>query len=45
MRPETLASCQILPQQVSILIEGGVHVDGFALVAIFLIVVLIRKKR
>lgn len=28
MKESPLASCQIIPQQVSIAIEGGVHIDG-----------------
>lgn len=44
MQPVTLASCQIIPQQVSIQIEGGVHLDGLALAVIVLLVVMIRKK-
>lgn len=44
MQPVTLASCQIIPQQVSIQIEGGVHLDGLSLAVIVLLVVMIRKK-
>lgn len=40
-----LASCQIIPQQVYIAIEGGVHIDGLFLVAVFLMLALVRMRR
>lgn len=45
MQSQTLASCQIIPQQVSIAIEGGVHIDGLFLAAVVLMLVLIRMRR
>ena len=45
MKESPLASCQILPQLVSIAIEGGVHIDGLFLVAVVLMLVLIRMRR
>ena len=41
MKHNPLASCPIIPQQVSIAIEGGVHI----LVAVVLMLVLIRMRR
>ena len=45
MTESLLASCQIIPQQVSIAIEGGVHIDGLFLAAVVLMLVLIRMRR
>ena len=45
MQNSPLASCQIIPQQVSIAIEGGVHIDGLFLAAVVLMLVLIRMRR
>ena len=46
MKESPLASCQIIPQQqVSIAIEGGVHIDGLFLAAVVLMLVLIRMRR
>ena len=45
MKESLLASCQIIPQQVSIAIEGGVHIDGLFLAAVVLMLVLIRMRR
>lgn len=33
MTHQTLASCLIIPQHLSIAIDGGVHLDGLSLVA------------
>ena len=40
-----LASCQIIPQQVSISIDGGVHFDGLTVVLVIVLWIMIRKKR
>ena len=45
MKHNPLASCPIIPQQVSIAIEGGVHIDDLFLVAVVLMLVLIRMRR
>ena len=45
MKHNPLASCPIIPQQVSIAIEGGVHIYGLFLVAVVLMLVLIRMRR
>mgnify|MGYP000141896049 FL=1 len=45
MKQNPLALCQIIPQQVSIAIEGGVHIDGLFLAAVVLMLVLIRMRR
>ena len=44
MTHQTLASCQIIPQQVSISIDGGVHLDGLSLVIVIVLWIMIRKK-
>ena len=44
MKHNPLASCPIIPQQVSIAIEGGVHIDGLFLAAVVLMLVL-RNSR
>ena len=44
MKESPLASCQIIPPQVSIAIEGGVHIDGLFLAAVVLMLVLIRMR-
>lgn len=46
VRYETQSPCfvSIIPQQVSIAIEGGVHIDGLFLVAVVLMLVLIRMR-
>ena len=44
MKHNPLASCPIIPQQVSIAIAGGVHIDGLFLVAVVLMLVLIRMR-
>ena len=44
MKESPVASCQIIPQQVSIAIEGGVHIDGLFLAAVVLMLVLIRMR-
>lgn len=42
MTHQTLASCLIIPQHLSIAIDGGVHLDGLSLVIVLWI--MIRKK-
>ena len=45
MEAQTLASCQIIPQQVAVSVAGDVHFDGLMLaVVLALFLVLIRKK-
>lgn len=39
-----LASCQIIPQQVTVSIDGGIHFDGLSLVIVIVLWFLIRKK-
>lgn len=41
----TLASGQIIPQQVSISIDGGVYFDGLTVVLVIVLWIMIRKKR
>ena len=41
----SLASCQIIPQQIAVSVAGDVHVDGLLLaVVLALLLVVIRKK-
>lgn len=40
----SLASCQIIPQQVAVSIEGGVHFDGITLALVIGLWLVIRKK-
>lgn len=40
----TLASCQIIPQHVTVSIDGGIHFDGLSLVIVIVLWFLIRKK-
>lgn len=40
----SLASCQIIPQQVTVSIEGGVHFDGLTLALVVVLWLVIRKK-
>lgn len=44
MQNQTLASCQIILQQVSISIDGGVHFDGLSLIIVIVLWILIRRK-
>ena len=40
----SLASCLIIPQQVSVSINGGVHFDGLSVVVVIVLWIMIRKK-
>lgn len=44
MTHQTLASCLIIPQHLSIAIDGGVHLDGLSLVIVIVLWIMIRKK-
>lgn len=44
MTHPTLASCLIIPQHLSIAIDGGVHLDGLSLVIVIVLWIMIRKK-
>ncbi len=45
MRSLTLASCQIIPQQVLVSIDGGIHFDGLTVVIVIVLWIMLRKKR
>lgn len=44
MTHQTLASCLIILQHLSIAIDGGVHLDGLSLVIVIVLWIMIRKK-
>lgn len=45
MNSPSLASCQIVPQQIAVSIAGDVHVDGLMLtIVLALFLWLVRKK-
>ncbi len=44
MNSNPLASCQIIPQQVSVSIDGGVHFDGLTVVIVIVLWIMVRKK-
>lgn len=44
MTHQTLASCLIVPQHLSIAIDGGVHLVGLSLVIVIVLWIMIRKK-
>ena len=44
MTHQTLASCLIIPQHLSIAIDGGVHLNGLSLVIVIVLWIMIRKK-
>lgn len=44
MESLTLAPCQIIPQQILVSIDGGVHFDGLTIVVVIVLWFLIRKK-
>ena len=44
MTHQTLASCLIIPQHLSIAIDSGVHLDVLSLVIVIVLWIMIRKK-
>lgn len=44
MESLALAPCQIIPQQILVSIDGGVHFDGLTIVVVIVLWFLIRKK-
>lgn len=44
MTHQTLASRLIIPQHLSIAIDGSVHLDGLSLVIVIVLWIMIRKK-